>query len=405
VRGRPGRTGPRFAAGIRARVVIGIVGVLGSAWGGRAVAADLDAPGDVTVDVHAFVSQGAMLSTANNYLTNSSRGSLEFAELGVNFQSQLTDRLRVGFQLFSRDLGPIGNYQMKADWFALDYRWRDWLGIRAGRIKLPFGLYNETSDIDAARVAVLLPQGFYPTTDRDYLLAQTGVEVYGYVDLRDAGALDYRAYFGTIFIDVSTSPTIKSLDSPYIAGARVLWETPLPGLRLGASVQALRLTFSDELNPATPTMLTPVGFDVVLGAASAEYVHRDLVLAAEFSEWRVSIDREDLAVEPGAKHITVSDRGYVSATYHALPWLWPGVYYSALFPDEANATITGPSSAMQHDVAGTLRFDINPHWIFKLEGHYMHGTAALDPSLNGGAPLDSLTRDWGLFLAKTTAYF
>src|SRR5277367_840166 len=104
-----------------------------------------------------------MISTANNYLTRSSRGSLEFAELGVNFQSQLTDRLSVGFQLFSRDLGPIGNYEMKADWFALDYHWRDWLGLRAGRIKLPFGLYNETSDIDAARVAVLLPQGFYPT--------------------------------------------------------------------------------------------------------------------------------------------------------------------------------------------------------------------------------------------------
>ena len=31
--------------------------------------------------------------------------------------------------------------------------------------------------------------------------------------------------------------------------------------------------------------------------------------------------------------------------------------------------------------------------------------AALDPTLNGGASLDSLTRDWALFLVKTTAYF
>jgi hypothetical protein len=60
---------------------------------------------------------------------------------------------------------------------------------------------------------------------------------------------------------------------------------------------------------------------------------------------------------------------------------------------------------MQHDVAGSLRFDLNAHFIFKLEAHYMHGTAALDPTLNGGTPLDGLTRDWALFLAKTTAYF
>jgi hypothetical protein len=390
------------AGRVTARVVFVIA--LGG-LGGRAKAAELDAPGDVAVDVHAFVSQGAMWSTANNYLASSSRGSLEFSELGVNFQSQLTDRLRVGLQLFSRDLGPIGNYQMKADWYYLDYHWHDWLGFRAGRIKLPFGLYNETSDIDAARVAVLLPQSFYPTSNREYLLAQTGVEAYGYAGLGGAGALDYRLYFGTIFVDVSTSPTIKKLDSPYIFGGRLLWETPLPGLRLGASGQALRLTFSYALDPTMPMMYSNVGFDVVQGAASVEFARHDLVLAAEFSEWRISLDADDLALVPGTKQVTVSERGYLLATYHVAPRFWPGVYYSVLFPDEKNATLTGPSKDMQHDVAGTLRFDLNEHWIFKLEAHFMHGTAALDPTLNGGAPLDALTRDWVVFLAKTTAYF
>jgi hypothetical protein len=92
-------------------------------------------------------------------------------------------------------------------------------------------------------------------------------------------------------------------------------------------------------------------------------------------------------------------------TYRVAEWLWPGAYYSVLFPDEANATFTGPSKDMQHDLAATLRFDINAHWLVKLEAHYMHGTAGLDPALNGGRPLDALTRDWAVFLAKTTAYF
>jgi hypothetical protein len=346
-----------------------------------------------------------MLSTGNNYLAQSKRGSLEFAELGLNVQSQLSDRLRVGAQLFTRDLGAVGNYQMRGDWFNLDYRLRDWLGFRAGRIKLPFGLYNDTSDIDSARVFVLLPQSTYPTTNREYLLAQTGVELYGYVDLRAGGALDYRAYFGTIFIDVSTSQTIKKLDSPYIAGSRVLWETPVQGLRLGASAQALRLTFSYVFDPTMPTMLTPVAFDAYLGVGSVEYARRDLWLAAEFAEWRVVVDEADLAVLPGAKHVTVSERGYVAGTYHVGPRFWPGAYYSFLFPDEMNATFTGSSKNMQHDVAATLRFDLTSHLIFKLEGHWMHGTAALDAALNGVKSVDTLTRDWALFLAKATAYF
>ena len=60
---------------------------------------------------------------------------------------------------------------------------------------------------------------------------------------------------------------------------------------------------------------------------------------------------------------------------------------------------------MQHDVAATLRFDINHNWLVKLEGHFMSGTAALSADLNDGKPPSSLERNWGVFLAKTTAHF
>jgi hypothetical protein len=63
------------------------------------------------------------------------------------------------------------------------------------------------------------------------------------------------------------------------------------------------------------------------------------------------------------------------------------------------------SAKYQRDVALTLRFDMNAHWLFKVEGHFMHGTAALSPALNGGAAVDTLEKVWGLLLLKTTAYF
>src|SRR6266478_7614160 len=168
-----------------------------------AAAAELSLPGELgQLQVHGFISQGFLYTTDNNYLANSSRGSFEFTELGLNFTLPATDRLTLGLQIFSHALGPIGDYRATLDWYSLDYHWRDWLGIRAGRVKVPFGLYNDSSDIDSARTAILLPQSIYPASNRDFLLAQTGGELYGFKDLGAAGGLDYRMYGGTIFLDV-----------------------------------------------------------------------------------------------------------------------------------------------------------------------------------------------------------
>src|SRR5579859_5950657 len=203
-----------------------------------AYAAEPDAPsGTLVPEVHAFVSQGFVLSSENNFLVKSKEGSFELSEIGINFTEQVTDKLRLGIQLFSHRPATGGTYNVKADWFYLDYRLFDWLGVRAGRTKLPFGLYNEINDIDSARVPILLPQSIYPFQNRDFLLAQTGFELYGRLDLRSAGALDYRLYGGTIFLDITQTPgspyQVTDFGVPYIAGGRVLWETPLEGLRIG----------------------------------------------------------------------------------------------------------------------------------------------------------------------------
>jgi len=371
---------------------------------------------DSPVEVHGFVSQGAIKSTANNYLADSKRGSFEFSEVGINFTKSMTDELRVGMQLYMRDLGPVGNYTPHFDWFYLDYRFWDWLGIRAGRTKLPFGLYNENSDIDSARVPILLPQSVYPITSRDYLLAQTGVEVYGRVPLDAAGSLEYRAYGGTIYFDITPAQaaTIPRVNVPYLIGGRLMWQTPLEGLQAGGSLQALRL----DLDYSPPAALianlqmagqlpanyrAPFGVKLpaVLAVGSVEYQAGDLLVAAEYSRWHVITESPYPVIVPNSD--VVSERGYVMTSYRVLPWLSPGVYYSVLFKNVDNRTAT--RDLYQHDVAATLRFDLNDHWLVKLEGHYLNGTGALSSGLNDNKPTGTLTKDWGLFLVKTTAYF
>ena len=104
-----------------------------------------------SLELRGFVSQGFLKTTANDYLVDSSRGSSAFSEAGINFTTQLTDKLQVGVQLFAFDLGTTGAFAVRADWFYLDYRARDWVGVRAGRLKIPYGLYNHVSDIESSR--------------------------------------------------------------------------------------------------------------------------------------------------------------------------------------------------------------------------------------------------------------
>lgn len=360
--------------------------------------------GLLSVDIHGFGSQGFFLTTGNEYLVDGSKdGSFQFSEVGINFSKPLTERLRFGLQFLAHNFGRAGNYSPQVDWFYLDYLWRDWLGFRAGRLKIPRGFYNEVNDIDAARVPVLLPQSVYPLQARSFLFAQSGAEIYGFFRSRSAGALEYRLFGGTIFIDprlvvpVGSTLTLK-FNVPYAFGGRLIWETPLTGLRIGVSVIKLRL---DTVAFLPMDMTADIENHSMLGVGSLEFASRALTVTAEYSLGHTKQDTV-VAMTTVASLDTVGDGGYVMVTYVVTPWLQPGIYYSLKFPyvDRREGL-----ENQQHDLSLTLRFDINHHWLLKLEGHYMAGTRGLEDPLRVDTALVDPALHWGVFMVKTTAYF
>lgn len=357
-----------------------------------------------SLEVHGFVSQGLIVTVDNEWLArDSTRGSFELSEVGLNATKHLTETMRLGVQVFAQDLGPTGNFVPRFDWFYADYSWQDWLGLRVGRLKIPYGLHNESFDVDSARVPVLLPGSVYPVQNRETLFAHTGGELYGFLRSPSLGALDYRLFLGTMFFDPdSLTPAGAGFDVelhvPYVFGARLLWETPLEGLRVGGSVQKLRLE---------PTFLIPTLAPVLVEnetwfwVASAEYAVGELMLTAEYSRWHTEQRSNTPELSPPLDF--VNERAYAMASYRLTPWLHPGAYYSLFYPD---TDLRDGRANHQRDLALTLRFDINDHWLVKLEGHYMSGTAGLLNPLSINPP-DITTADphWGAFFLKTTAYF
>lgn len=355
------------------------------------------------LSLHGFISQGAFVTSHSNYLADKSQeGSYDFTETGISLIKMVDARTDLGFQLFSRKIGDTGDFDIKFDWFFLDYRWSNLLGIKIGRVKIPFGLYNDSSDIDSARVPVLLPQSIYSIQSRDYLLASTGAQVYGHISLDDqSGSLEYTVYGGTIHLDIPESSTsgvtINSITVPYLIGTRVLWESPNRAIRTGVSVQQLRI--ESDLTLGSSTALT-LSLPATLYVGSLEYSKEKWQISAEYSRWYIDLQSSKPSLYSSTS--TISERYYLMSNYYLSETVSLGSYYSYYISDTAkNAT----RDNQQHDWALYTRKDITNNWLLKLEGHYFYGTAALSSTLNGGQSTSSLHKNWmGLFL-KTTVTF
>ncbi|MGE0551541.1 MAG: hypothetical protein AB7O24_17835 [Kofleriaceae bacterium] len=380
----------------------------------------LDAP--QALQIHGFVSQGAFLSTANEYIGKSSRGSVAMFEAGLNVSTEVADRLRAGIQLFGRDVGRFRDLPPRLDWAYLDYRWRPWLGMRAGVIKMPFGLYNEFVDVDASRVSILTPQSVYPLRNRSALLAHTGFGLYGNKSIGRAGDLEYQTWFGTLNVPENAlnvaGATLDSIDTKYVTGAQAFWITPLEGLRVGGTYIRTSIDFNLTVDPALANALismglVPADYDgklrvsqrpLWLWLASVEYTREDWLFAAEYGRVRQRQTTSLPLLLPTTK--LESEVFYGMVTHRLCDWLEAGGYYSVSHADvhdrQGRNAMRFPQRirAFQRDLTATLRFDVNDHWLWKLEGHFIDGAGDLQGEDNAMPE-----RYWGLFLVKTTVTF
>ena len=343
------------------------------------------------LEVHGFLSQGYIKTTANQYLTTSNQGSFDFTEAALNFTKRLSQEFRMGFQFFAQNLGQDGSFRSRFDWFYLDYSENVNASIRIGRIKMPFGLYNEYRDIDTGRMPVLLPQSVYNITSRDLLLALNGIELYGRIG---SSQWRYNLYGGTIHTDLDE--TVEFLDVPYIYGGRLFWESPAENLTFGLSAQVV------EINLELPINNVPLSADLsgVLAALSFEYQFLSSTLAIEYSPRFLKLETSNNNIFPSRD--ADSEHAYIMYNYQWTHNFGLGSYASVQYNDREDKT---SRDKRQYDFAIYTRVDLNENWLVKFETHRMDGSALLNAQLNKVPAVSSLKQDWWAFLIKTTGYF
>ena len=349
-----------------------------------------------SVQVHGFASQGFVHTDHNNWRTmySSHVGSGEFTDFGANVSMQVTDKLRIGAQVYDRNLGHLGDWHPSLDWAFADYWFKPWFGIRGGKVKTVLGLYNDTQDFDFLHTFAFLPQSVYPTDLRDATIAHLGGDIYGKVSLpRSMGSVSYTAYAGhrsdslhggNAYLASEFGVHYSSYSGPQYGGD-LRWTTPLKGLLIGSSRVNGDLTGrATFINPLNPT----AGIVPYSEVSKADWTDQ---FYGRYTVGKLRVDSEyrrfvhDGIINRDLMETITDVRGwYISGAYRVIKRLELGSYYSrysitsvsgggalsAFAPHETDTNL--PANHIYDNVI-TARIDVAKFWNVKIEGHFMDG--------------------------------
>ena len=341
------------------------------------------------VQIHGYLSEGFVSSTGNNYLRmETSEGSF-FTEAGLNVSSQLTSKLRVGAQVYDRYFGELGKGRVFLDWAFADYRLKDWMGFRAGKIKTPLGLYTDTQDQAFLHTWALLPQSVYPIDLRSITVAHVGGDVYGTIDITRGGSLSYGVFAGSIPTDPfggflygiqAQGGTVATASiTGRMAGMDIRWNSPIAGLMVGTSFVYNHRSFKGTRGASPVPLFYSTTRDRVMvvygeytgGNFRADAEYRDQTRRAEIT---AEVPGRPVLNRPGSEE----PAWFLSGAYRLSEQVEVGSYYSRYHVTLINPVtpVVGPGRDHIHDKVVTVRFDLARVWTFKIEGHFMDGVGS-----------------------------
>jgi hypothetical protein len=349
-----------------------LIGVMTIALGvAPAMSQGLD---DLNIQIHGYATQGFLYTTHNNiFFTNSTDGSPAYTEAVVNLSLVPMPKLRVAVQARYFLLGTTGN-AIVLDWAAADYKFNDRFGLRFGKVKTPWGLFNETQDLDPLFVWSLLPQNIYDITTRNADLAHYGGVAYGTLsEAPKFGDLKYRIWGGEQviptndgqFADLNATGNGPLNSFVYVTyGGALQWLTPISGLMIGAS-DARSNKAELALNGGSESFAAWNNLSYF-----TKYEKDKLMLAGEWNR-QASPGSLSLTDQPVSSLGTDSRAWYVMATYKLSAKLSAGVYDSAVVDHDSRP---GPDRYTK-DWTISGRYDVNQFIYLKGEQHFIEGTS------------------------------
>jgi hypothetical protein len=342
--------------------------------------------------IHGYAAQGFVFTSDNNFFGESSDGSFDYYEAGINAQVQVGPSLLLSAQAAVRDAGISDDGSLRMDYALADYRLISdataQAGFRVGKVKNTIGFYNETRDVVFTRPSILLPSVYSDNQNqRSVIFAAPGAQVYGAML---TGQHEW-SFTGTLNAERDVRRSDERLlvnlgGVPFDLRVGDSWNVQLMDSIDGGRWQFAYSHFTAQFRLTTAPEIGLKGrFTVDADIFSARYNAERISITAEYA--LVGNDNLlTLADEPVLRQNVKPDNGYIQAEYRLRPQ-WnlmarmdssyrdrhdrSGSKFAAANPGEDRR------SQVSHDFTVGINWRPDEHWGLWAEHHWINGTASL----------------------------
>lgn len=362
------------------------------------------------IQFHGFLSQGLFHTSGNNVYGQSKNSvSAGLTEVGLNMSYQALNNLSFAAQgLYRRAGASTGDAgEVTLDFAFIDLTFLNFqdgrVGIRGGRVKNPWGLYNETRDVAFTHPTILLPLTYFERS-RTLFLSLDGGQLYADYNT-PIGDFNFKLNYGIANVKsdellgaITISPDVKGeLTGEASLVTQLNYEVMDGKYIFAISYADINLGYEPG-NASDPFAGLSSKFDSFI--ASAQYNGEKFSLAAEYSLIWNQIT--------GITHIRpdsfpVSEYWYIQGGYRILDNLQLTLRYDSAATDINdrsgenfhNETHLPAHFQFTQDFVVGLRWDITPSWMIRAEYHRVHGASTVN--LLDNPDIADLALDWNIF--------
>lgn len=389
--------------------------------------------------VNGFLSQAVIVSNDNPFYDSETGVNFNFHEFGLNTTWQAAKQIRIAGQVISRKAGRFSDSSPDLDFLLADYNFflseNASSGIRLGRLRNPYGLYNATRDVPHARPGVFVPRSVYFESFREALQRIDGGSWY----------LSNNSRWGDFSVDVSMGKTkVETTAVEYILfekdilgkfgdlNAVGLKFNYVPALMPDLTVAYTWFEFDTELQSA-PTFSLPEQFaaslvlfndptqfsnyitglrlDGEINLYSMQYNWDNWILTGEYLNIDIGLNDFEVLHQPFSESNTT-----LRGSYLQLEWLasqhWSAysryeeVYNNIDDKDGLEYALrTGGNQYTQYAKALTLgaRYYLTPDW--SITGEFSHNEGATFIAGADDIDYSALKKDWDLYIFQISFHF
>ncbi len=341
---------------------------------GAVVATSAQADDRFTINGFGFQDYRQSNTNTNSYEGADQRGTWQNDILALVVSAKISDRDTAWAQLESKATEPT-----EFTWAFLDHRFNDSLSARIGRIKLPYGLYNEFIDNKGLQLSAIRPSAYSFRADMVHD-AYSGIGIDW-----TSGTLFTQVFGGNVYTPASNAAITDAFHDRRLIGGRITWNTPYDGLRFMVS----GWDSQSEDNSATP-VLGQLGKEY-RAMWSVEYVSDQFDIKSEHNHHGTPTQTGNQGVSTNA--------WYVQGGYKVGLWT-PYARFDYFIGDQSNAS--DPSSYQKNWVVG-VNYRINDNVNARIEDHVIRGYGL---SVASGDMLpNSGTTNWNMVAAEVNFMF